>query len=316
MEPIKGLHHVTALAGDPQANVDFYVVVLGLNLVKRTVNFDDPGTYHLYYGDDVGHPGTILTFFPWPGAPRGRRGTGQATATAFAVPQGSLEWWTERLAGQAVDFDSVEERFGERVLPFYDPDGLKLELVEQEGVAGWSYWQEGTIPAAHAIRGFHGVTLTVAGFERTAELLTTMGFQAGGKEGNRYRHVSGHRERGAAIDLVCAPEIQPGVVAVGTVHHVAFRSVSEEDQLGWREKIAKTGLDVTPVVDRQYFHSIYFRDPGGVLFEIATDPPGFTLDEKPGQLGSALRLPPWLEPRRRRIEETLPPIRVPQPTRT
>jgi glyoxalase family protein len=316
MEPIKGLHHVTALAGDAQANVDFYVAALGLNLVKRTVNFDDPGTYHLYYGDDVGHPGTILTFFPWPGAPRGHRGTGQATATAFAVPQGSLDWWRERLARQAVAFDSVEERFGERVLPFYDHDGLKLELVEQEGVGDWSYWQEGTIPAVHAIRGFHGVTLTVAGFERTAELLGTMGFQPGGKEGNRYRYVSGHRERGAAIDLVCAPEIQPGLVAVGTVHHIAFRSVSDKDQLGWREKIARTGLDVTPVVDRQYFHSIYFRDPGGVLFEIATDPPGFTLDEKPGQLGSALRLPPWLEPRRRRIEETLPPIRVPQPTRT
>ncbi|HZE19032.1 MAG TPA: ring-cleaving dioxygenase, partial [Candidatus Angelobacter sp.] len=261
-------------------------------------------------------PGTILTFFPWPGAPRGRRGTGQATGTAFAVPQGSLDWWATRLTQQAVDFDAAEERFGERVLSFYDPDGLKLELVEQGGVNDWTYWQEGMVPAAHAIRGFHGVTLTVSGFERTAELLTTMGFQAGGQEGNRYRYVSGHRARGATVDLVCAPEVAPGRVAVGTVHHIAFRSVSDEDQLAWRERIAKTGLDVTPVVDRQYFHSIYFRDPGGVLFEVATDPPGFTIDEKPGQLGSALRLPPWLEPRRRRIEDTLPPIRVPQPTRT
>ena len=316
MEPIKGLHHVTALAGEPQANVDFYASVLGLNLVKRTVNFDDPGTYHLYYGDDVGHPGTILTFFPWPGAPQGRRGTGQASGTAFAVPPGSLDWWTDRLARHSIDFDSVEERFGERVLPFYDPEGLRLELVEQEGAKDWTYWHEGTVPSGRAIRGFHGVTLTVAGFERTAELLATMGFQAGGKEGNRFRYVSGLRERGAAIDLVCAPEMQRGLVAVGTVHHIAFRSVSDEDQLGWRRRIAKTGLDVTPVVDRQYFHSIYFRDPGGVLFEIATDPPGFTLDEEAGRLGSTLKLPPWLEPLRRRIEDMLPSIRVPQPTRT
>jgi glyoxalase family protein len=312
MKPIKGLHHVTALAGDPQGNVDFYVGVLGLRLVKRTVNFDDPGTWHLYYGDETGSPGSILTFFPWPGAPRGRRGTGQTTETAFAVPPGSLDWWIDRLAAQAAAFDAVEQRFGDNCLPFYDPDGLKLELVEQSDVAGRSYWKDGPVPEAQAIRGFHSVTLTESGFERTADLLvSTMGFKAAGAEGSRYRYVSGTNDPGSIVDLICAPELRRGSVAVGTVHHIAFRSVSNADQLEWRERVAVAGIDVTPVMDRQYFHSIYFREPGGVLFEIATDPPGFGLDESPGELGSALRLPPWLEPHRGRIEERLLPIRSP-----
>ena len=317
MEPIKGLHHVTALAGDPQGNVDFYVGVVGLRLVKRTVNFDDPGTWHLYYGDEKGSPGTILTFFPWPGAPRGRRGTGQTTATAFAVPPGSLDWWIDRLAAHAAPFDDVEKRFGDNCLPFYDPDGLRLELIEQPNVAARGYWNGGPVPEARAIRGFHGVTLTESGFERSAELLvSTMGFKAAGAEGNRYRYSSGTDDAGSVVDLICAPELRRGSVAVGTVHHIAFRSVSDTDQLEWRERVADAGIDVTPVMDRQYFHSIYFREPGGVLFEIATDPPGFGIDESPAELGSVLKLPPWLEGHRAAIADRLPPIRRPALPRT
>ncbi len=312
MAPIPGLHHVTAIAGDPQANVDFYVSVLGFRLVKRTVNFDDPTTYHLYYGDDVGHPGTILTFFPWPGAPRGRRGTGQTTATGLAVPQGSLDWWMERLAGRGVELGPVEERFGERVLPVQDPDGLAIELVEAAGVHKWTFWRDGPVPGPHAIRGFHSVTLTEEGYERTAALLSeAMGFKRSGEEQNRFRYASGHDAPGATVDVVCAPGLQAGRVAAGTVHHIAFRCATDEDQTAWRNRVAVAGMNVTPVLDRQYFRSIYFREPGGVLFEIATDPPGFTLDEMPDALGTALKLPPWLEGRREYIEDRLPPLHVP-----
>lgn len=310
--PIPGLHHVTAIAGDPQVNADFYVSVLGLRLVKRTVNFDDPTTYHLYYGDAVGRPGTILTFFPWPGAPRGRQGTGQTTATAFAVPAGSLDWWMERFARGAVEFGAVEERFEERVLPVTDPDGLAIELVEQAGAARQPLWKGGPVPEQHAIRGFHSVTLTEEGYERTAALLTdVMGFKPSGEEQNRFRYTSGHAAPGATIDLVCAPGRPEGRVAVGTVHHIAFRCASDEEQQTWRSRVVSAGMNVTPIIDRQYFRSIYFREPGGVLFEIATDPPGFTADEAPDALGSALKLPPWLEPRRARIEAALPPLAEP-----
>ena len=314
MASIPGLHHVTAIAGDPQANVDFYVSVLGLRLVKRTVNFDDPTTYHFYYGDDVGHPGTILTFFPWPGAPRGRRGTGQTTATAFAVPAGSLEWWMDQLAGRGVEFAAIQERFGERVLPVDDPDGLTIELVEQPRVEQRSFWKDGPIPEASAIRGFHSVTLTEEGYEHTAALLATvMGFKQAGDEQNRFRYTSASDAPGSIVDVVCAPGLPTGRVAVGTVHHVAFRSVSEEDQGAWRSRVAAAGMNVTPVIDRQYFRSIYFREPGGVLFEIATDPPGFAIDEPPDALGTTLRLPPRLEGSRAYIEHRLPPLRVPAP---
>jgi glyoxalase family protein len=312
MAAITGLHHVTAIAGDPQANVDFYVSVLGLRLVKRTVNFDDPTTYHLYYGDEVGQPGTILTFFPWPGAPRGRRGTGQTTATAFAVPPGSLDWWMERLAGRGADFARIEERFGELVLPAQDADGLAIELVEQRGAAQRPFWTDGPVPLQRAIRGFHSVTLTEQGYERTAALLSgVMGFKPSGEERSRFRYTSGRDAPGATIDVVCAPGLQAGRVAAGTVHHIAFRCATDEDQMAWRSRVAAAGMNVTPVLDRQYFRSIYFREPGGVLFEIATDPPGFTLDETPAALGTVLRLPPWLEGRRAHIEERLPRLRLP-----
>ncbi len=312
MSSIPGLHHVTAIASDPQANADFYVSVLGLRLVKRTVNFDDPTTYHLYYGDEVGAPGTILTFFPWPGAPRGVRGTGQTTATAFAVPPGSLEWWVDRLAGRAVDFAAVEERFGERVLGLRDPDDLAIELVEQANGASRRWWKEGPVPAPYAIRGFHSVTITEEGYERTAALLSeTMGFRYVGQEQSRFRYATGHDAPGAIVDVICAPGLRSGRVAAGSVHHIAFRCASDEAQIEWKERVTAARMNVTPVLDRQYFRSVYFREPGGVLFEIATDPPGFTLDEAPEALGNALRLPSWLEPRRASIEERLPRLHVP-----
>jgi glyoxalase family protein len=307
-----GLHHVTAICGDPQKNVDFYASVLGLRLVKRTVNFDDPTTYHLYYGDDLGRPGTILTFFPWPGAPRGARGTGQTTAAAFAVPPGSLDWWMSRLAESGAGFDAVEERFGERVLPLRDPDDLAVELVEQTEAVNREWWEGGPVAAPYAVRGFHGVTLTLEGYERTAALLTdVMGFEPAGQQQARFRYVAARGALGATVDAICAPGQRAGRVAVGSVHHIAFRCASDEEQAAWRPRLSAAGMNVTPVLDRQYFRSIYFREPGGVLFEIATDPPGFTRDEAPEGLGTALKLPPWLESRRSYIEDRLPRLNLP-----
>ena len=308
---ILGIHHVTAIAGDPQANVDFYVEVLGLRLVKRTVNFDDPGTYHLYYGDELGRPGTILTFFPWPGAPRGRRGAGQLTVTSFSVPAGSIEYWLDRLTSHDIEIEAKAERFGAETLAFLDPDGLLLELIAEERDAR-EPWNDGPVPAGRAIRGFHGVTLTESGYEATAELLTrTMGFRAVGEERDRFRFAAGEGAPGTIVDVVCAPDAPPGLVAAGTVHHVAWRVAGEDEQREWRGRLVGRGLNVTPVLDRQYFRSIYYREPGGVLFEIATDPPGFTADEPPEALGTGLKLPPWLEPHRNRIEGVLPHLRVP-----
>jgi glyoxalase family protein len=308
-KPIAGLHHVTAMAGNPQRNVDFYTGVLGLRLVKKTVNFDDPGTYHLYYGDEVGHPGTILTFFPWPLARRGVQGAGQATVTSFAVPAGSLGYWTERLARLGVAFDPPRRRFDDEVLTVLDPDGLRLELVARAADPR-APWSGGPVPAEHAVRGFDGVTLTEWNLDVTAEVLAgTLGFERVGEEGDRVRFAAvSSDEGGTRVDVLAAPAAVRGHVSAGTVHHVAFRAADEADQLAWREAVADSGLHVTPVLDRQYFRSIYFREPGGVLFEIATDPPGFTRDERVADLGTALKLPDWLEPSRERIEAELPPI--------
>ncbi|MFP3941752.1 MAG: ring-cleaving dioxygenase [Thermoanaerobaculia bacterium] len=312
--PIAGIHHVTAIATDPRRTLDFYTRVLGLRLVKRTVNFDDPGTYHLYFGDDLGRPGTVLTFFPWPLARRGIRGVGQATATAFSVPAGSLGFWQERLRGEGVAVEEPAERFGgEEGFAFQDPDGLKLELVAHEGADERPGWGRGPLPAEHAIRGFHSVTLSEQGYQATAELLTqVLGFRLVAEEGSRSRFEAGDGGPGARVDVHCAPSAPFGRVAAGSVHHVAWRVADEEAQAAWRERLAARGLNVTPVLDRQYFRSIYFREPGGVLFEIATDRPGFTLDESPDALGEALKLPPWLEPRRAEIEDALPELR-PEP---
>jgi glyoxalase family protein len=313
MPGIEGLHHVTAIAGEPQPNIGFYTGVLGLRLVKVTVNFDDPTTYHLYYGDGGGHPGTILTFFPWPGTFRGRIGTGQLTVTSFAVPEKSLAYWRERLSKGGIEFDDARSDFGEEMLFLRDPDGLQLELVSTSNAEPDRVWERGPVPTEHAIRGFHHVTLSENGYERTASLLTdTLGFKQIAKQGNRFRYAVADGAPSSMVDLVCAPEGRPGRVAVGTVHHVAWRTATDEEQAQWRDTLGQLEYDVTPIIDRQYFHSIYFREPGGVLFEIATDPPGFATDETVERLGSALKLPPWLEEARPELERLLPRIEPPR----
>jgi len=316
---IPGIHHITAIAGDPQRNVDFYVGALGLRMVKRTVNFDDPGTYHLYYGDESGRPGSLLTFFPWPGAPRGRVGSGQAAATSYSIPPESIGYWLDRLKRHQIATRGPEGRFGDQVISFSDPDGLPLELAASAESDLREPWREGPVPAEHAIRGFHGVTLLEERPEGTAGFLTeTLGFRAAkeagaaaGATGERRRFSAGRGGPGAIVDVVAGPGSPRGIVAVGTVHHVAWRAPSDADQEEWRKKIAALGTNVTPIIDRKYFRSIYFREPGGVLFEIATDAPGFAIDESKDRLGLSLVLPPWLEPRRAELEAALPPIRLP-----
>jgi glyoxalase family protein len=307
-----GIHHITAIAGEPQENLDFYAGVLGLRLVKLTVNFDDPGTYHLYYGDGAGHPGTILTFFPWPKAPRGRKGTGQVTSTSFAVPTDAMPYWTARLDEQGIAHSGPSERFGEPVLSFSGPDGLGIELIGAARLRPERAYGAGPVPPEYAIHGFHSATLTEAGYERTAALLAdTMGFRLVEQEGNRFRYAAGDGESGAIADILCAPEQRPGRVAVGVVHHIAWRTADDAHEEGWRNELARLDYDVTPIIDRKYFHSIYYREPGGVLFEIATDPPGFAVDEPAQALGSRLQLPPWLEPSRAELVAALPPLRLP-----
>jgi catechol 2,3-dioxygenase-like lactoylglutathione lyase family enzyme len=311
-----GIHHVTAIAGDPQPNLDFYAGVLGLRLVKLTINFDDPGTYHLYYGDGIGHPGTILTFFPWPKAPGGRRGTGQVTATSFAVLDGSIPYWVARLDEHRISHQGPLERFGEKLLSFSDPDGLGIELISTSNLRAERAYTDGPVPLEHAIHGFHSATLTEAGYQRTATLLTeTMGFKLTQQEGTRFRYAAKSGEAGAIADVLCAPEERPGRVAVGTVHHIAWRAADDPQQLAWQQDLARLSYDVTPVIDRKYFHSIYYREPGGILFEIATDPPGFAVDEAPAELGSKLQLPPWLESARDELVTILPPLRLPASAR-
>ena len=307
-EPIVGLHHVTAIASDPQRNLDFYTELLGLRFVKRTVNFDDPGTYHFYFGDDVGAPGTILTFFPWPDAPRGVRGTGEASATAFLVPVGSLLYWQQRLLDAGVPVEHGDVRFGDPVLRFSDPDGMPLELVGREVQDAVTAPRTASVPQEHSIRGFFSVTLCEAGFEGTASVLVKMGFSLEAEEGSRYRFVPPNGALGSHVDILVQTQLMYGRMGAGSVHHIAFRAPNDAAQLQWREEIKSLSLDVTPVLDRTYFHSIYFREPGGVLFEIATDPPGFNFDEPIETLGEALKLPPWLEPKRELIEKVLPKI--------
>jgi glyoxalase family protein len=309
---IAGLHHVTAIAGEPQQNIDFYTGVLGLRLVKLTVNFDDPGTYHLYYGDGAGNPGTIMTFFPWEGAPRGRQGTGMATATAFSIAESAVDFWAKRLAENGVVVTGIVERFGSPILAFEDPDGLPLELVSHGDPDSGHTWAGGSIDLAHAIKGFHSITLTERDASRTAILLTrAMGFTLVSQEGDRTRYKAAGEGPGALIDIVAAPNTPFGQVVVGTVHHIAWRTPDDKTQLEWSDALQKQSLNVSPVMDRIYFHSIYFREPGGALFEIATDPPGFTFDELREDLGSHLKLPPWYEPARDQIEVAVKPLRLP-----
>lgn len=305
-----GLHHVTAIAGDPQSNVDFYTRVLGLRLVKRTVNFDAPDTYHLYYGDTAGTPSTLLTFFPWRGVPAGRQGSGLTTATAFGVPPESLGWWQRRLAELGVDHDDPRARDGEEVLTLRDPDGLVIDLVAAPGDTRSGWDGAAQVPAEHAVRGLHAVTLSESVPERTVELFTgLLGMTPAGEDGDRARFAMGGGGTGAVVDVAVAGS-SPGLQAGGTVHHIAFRVPDRATQERWRAELVEAGLHVTEILDRQYFTSIYFREPGGVLLEIATDEPGFAVDEPLLELGRALKLPPWLEPSRAQIEASLPALRV------
>ena len=313
---IPGLHHVTAIASDPQRNLDFYVGLLGLRFVKRTVNFDDPGTYHFYFGDRRGTPGTILTFFPWPGARRGIRGTGQVEATAFAIPPNSIGFWLERLKQQHVTAEKTSLRFGEEVIRLIDPDGLLIELIAV--VAGVSPaniepWPDSPVPAEHALHGFHSVSAALEGYERTARLLTeSFGYRLVDESGNRFRFASSDDSApGRIVDLLCLPDTAWAASRPVQCITLPFERRTKPNSSKWREHLVDLGYNVTPVIDRTYFHSIYFREPGGVLFEIATEPPGFTLDEKVEELGMHLRLPPWMESARSQIEEILPPIQVP-----
>ncbi len=308
---IPGIHHVTAIASDPQRNLDFLTQVLGLRLVKLTVNFDDPGTYHFYFGDELGHPGTILTFFPWPGARPGTRGNGQVAVTSFSIPEGSTGYWQERLKHHGISVGESSRRFDEEAVVFLDPDGMQLELVARPSADAHNAWEGGPVPPEYTIRGFHSVTFWEKGPERTAELLTqTLGFRLLQEAGQRLRFQSMSNAPGRLVDVIRRPKGEPGRGGAGTVHHVAWRTSDDAEQVAWQKEIAELGIRVTPVMDRQYFHSIYFREPGGVLFEIATDPPGFTWDEPPGQLGQALKLPPWLESRRAEIEQALPNLHL------
>jgi catechol 2,3-dioxygenase-like lactoylglutathione lyase family enzyme len=308
-----GIHHITAIAGDPQRNLDFYAGTLGLRLVKLTVNFDDPGSYHLYYGDEIGRPGSLLTFFAWPGGQRGRQGTGQASVVGFAIPPASLGFWIERLLAQGVKYEGPTPRFDEQVLALTDPDGLLLELVATPRVLGTPPWADGPLPREHTIRGLHGATLWEDGDTGSADFLVrTLGFESGTEEAGLLRLQSGDSGVGTVVNLRRASGFWQGAIGVGTVHHVAFRAASDEGQLEKRAEIEAQGRGITPVIDRQYFHSVYFREPGGILFEIATDSPGFLIDEPRAELGTHLKLPPMYEPSREEIERVLPPVRLPQ----
>jgi glyoxalase family protein len=306
-----GIHHITAIAGDPQRNLDFYAGTLGLRLVKLTVNFDDPGTYHLYYGDETGSPGSILTFFPWPEGRRGRQGTGQIATVALAVPPASLGFWIERLLSQGIKYEGPARRFDEQVLALSDPDGLRVELVATPRAAGVA-WSEGSLPPEYGIRGLHGATIWEDGDNGSAQFLTgTMSFEPAGEDDGVQRFQSAGSGLGTVIDLRRASGFWGGAGGVGTVHHMAFRAASDEEQLEKRSEIEALGLGITPVIDRQYFRSVYFREPGGVLFEVATDGPGFMIDEPAAELGTHLKLPPMYEPNRLEIEHALPPLRLP-----
>jgi glyoxalase family protein len=305
-----GLHHVTAISGPARRNLGFYTGTLGLRLVKKTVNFDDPGTYHLYYGDESGQPGTILTFFPWDHVAPGRPGAGETQETAFRIPRAAIGYWMQRLAEAGVALGAPETRLGESVLRFKDPDGMALALIGGDDVAEAATWTGGDIPAEHAIRGFHSVSLLLNQTGATAAILQDVfGFEAAGQEGDRSRFRSATDSLGGVVDLVASASAPAGRMGGGSVHHVAFRAADDAAQAEMVRKLATGhGLRTTEQKDRNYFRSVYFREPGGVLFEIATDVPGFAADEPLASLGEALKLPPFLESARARIEQALPAL--------
>lgn len=306
---ILGLHHVTAIASSAKKNYDFYTRVLGLRLIKKTVNFDDPKTYHLYYGDESGSAGTILTFFPWEGMGAGRRGTRQATEIGYSIPEGSLDFWIDRLEKNNVIYNKPSEKFGEKYLTFLDPDGLKFELTIAKNKDNRKPWLTAEINADHAIRGFHHITITTNKIDKTASVLTDIfGYHLSEKEVNRSRFITDNVEQAALVDLVEAPGEQAGHVAAGSVHHVAFRVKNEQTLLYYKDLIIAKGLNITEKIDRNYFYSLYFREPGGVLFELATDNPGFTVDEPLEELGTHLKLPAQYENKRAELENFLPKL--------
>jgi glyoxalase family protein len=305
---ITGIHHVTAIAAGAQKNIDFYSGILGLRMVKKTVNFDAPGVYHFYYGDETGHPGSILTFFPYEGLAHGRHGKGMLNTTTFSLPMASMDYWLERLKRFNITYKQPQERFeGEAVVYFEDADGLGLELVfnDKDTRSGFTY---GHIPPEHAIRGFYNVEIWEEGYERTAGLLTEqLDHKLIAEKGNRFRFAATDAP-GNYVDILCSPDSLKGLAGSGTVHHIAFSTPNAATQQDVRLKIVKRMLNPTPVLDRNYFTSIYFREPGGVLFEVATAGPGFTVDESKEHLGEALKLPPQFEPERADIEKKVAPV--------
>lgn len=309
-EEILGLHHITAIAGNAQRNYDFYTKVLGLRLVKKTVNFDDPGTYHFYYGNEEGAPGTILTFFPWENIGQGNIGTGMATEIGYSVPQGSLDFWEDRFKQFAVSYSPRAEKFGEIFLPFKDPDGLMINLIVPNIVDERKPWETADIKIESATKGFHNVTLMLNKKDRTEKILIDIfGYKFVSQEGNRFRYQTDAVKNASIIDIIESPEGKRGNNAGGTNHHVAFRVADENVQMAFREKLVKNYLQVTPKINRDYFYSIYFREPGGVLFEIATDNPGFAVDEPLADLGMQLQLPVQYEAARHDIEKILPVLK-------
>ena len=307
---MSGIHHVTAIAGDPLKNFDFYTRDLGLRFVKKTVNFDDPSTYHFYYGDKTGSPGSILTFFPWARAPAGRRGVGETHQTALRVPLRSLGYWTQRFIEKGIAHEGLEKCFGEPVLPFTDPDGMALALVGVAGAENEPGWSNGDIPSEHAIRGFQGVTLLLDSVDKTAAILADVfGYREVAREGSVIRFAAAGDANDTVVDIYEAKGFLRGRQGRGSVHHIAFRAADDEQQAAMAEKLIRThGQHPTEQKDRNYFRSIYFREPGGVLFEIATDIPGFAVDEPVETLGRDLKLPKFLEPHRKEIEDVLPAL--------
>ena len=308
-KPIVGLHHVTAIASDPQRNLDFYTSVLCLRFVKKTVNFDDPGTYHFYFGDDTGQPGTILTFFPWPHARRGTAGAGEVSHTAFSIPPESIGYWEQRLAANGVPAERTEQRLGETVLTFADPDGMKIELVGHAEPTPVTPSRFADVPPEYAIRGFFGITMLQRDAAQTEAALRLLGFRKVAEEGNRLRFSAEGNALGNHLDILVDSKAGYGRSGAGSVHHIAFRSADYEDQKEWLAVINRH-LHSSPVMERDYFRSIYFREPGGVLFELATDIPGFTIDEPVETLGESLRIPDWLEPHRAEMTKQLPPVEL------
>jgi glyoxalase family protein len=308
-ERISGIHHITAIAESAKRNLDFYSKVLGLRLVKKTVNFDDPGTYHFYFGDATGTPGSILTFFPWEGIVPGRRGAGMATEIGYSVPEHSFDFWMRRFDQYNIIYNKPSEKFGEPYLTFLDPDGLKLELIVPSTKDERIPYETDEVKASSATRGFHNITLTLGSIKGTAEVLTDIfGYGLETTQVNRFRFRTDAIQHAAVVDLVEVPGEKKGHVAGGTVHHVAFRVKDEDTLMTFREKVLEKGLDITGKIDRNYFYSLYFREPGGVLFEIATDNPGFTVDETVAELGTHLKLPSRYESRREEILRTLPEL--------